>query len=166
MDWHGCADLLVQAVEALRPLLDSKHQCTRLTVAEAEAEVRVWGDARRIERVVTNLLANAHKYAGDGATIVVRATRDGDGTRLEVADDGPGIPTQALTHIFDRYYRAPGVPGQGSGLGLAIVQAEVELHGGRVWAESSAEHGSRFICLFPYPSVAGDLPVRVVEVSE
>jgi signal transduction histidine kinase len=162
--WHSCADLLQHAVALLAPLVDSKRQRVRVSIPEPD--LMVWGDGRRIERVMTNLLANAHKFAGEGATIAVCASRDAGGTRLAVVDDGPGVPPDALARLFDRYYRAPGVPGQGTGLGLAIVQAEVELHGGKVWAEAAAEHGCRFVCVFPDLRVEDAPPARVIEVGE
>lgn len=162
--WHACGELLARVAEALEPLLVSERQEVRIVVAGPD--VRVWGDSRRIERVLLNLLANAHKYAGAGATIEMRAAREGTGTRLEVADDGPGIAPEALARIFDRYYRAPGVPGQGSGLGLAIVRAEVELHGGRVWAEQAGGTGCRFVCVFPSPPASVARRAQVFEVSQ
>jgi signal transduction histidine kinase len=161
--WHACEALLERTVDLLLPLLESKGQ--RAQVVVADPDLLVWGDARRIERVTTNLLANAHKYAGEHARIVLRAMRQYEGTRLEVVDDGPGVGPESLARLFDRYYRAPGVPGQGSGLGLAIVQAEVELHGGRVWAESAEGQGCRVVCVFPDPSETASLAQQVSEVG-
>jgi signal transduction histidine kinase len=161
--WHDCQQLFDRAVEQLVALLEIKHQ--RVTVVIAGTNQVVWGDGRRLERVVTNLLANAHKYAGEGASITLRASSDANATCLAVQDDGPGVTPDVVARLFDRYYRAPGAAGHGSGLGLAIVQAEVALHGGRVWAESLPERGCRFVCTFPYPRQA-DFPVaRPTEVS-
>jgi signal transduction histidine kinase len=154
--WWPCGDLLRRAAEAVMPLCEARRQ--RLAWEVSPPGLAMWGDDRRIEQVLVNLLANANKYAGDGAQIVARAIGERGGVRLEVGDDGPGLPAGALDALFDRYYRGPGGPGRGSGLGLAIARALVELHGGAIWAESELEHGSRFCCRFPSPG-AGE-PAR------
>jgi signal transduction histidine kinase len=158
--WCDCGEVLRRAVDAVAPLCESRRQA--LTWQVASDGLRVWGDVRRVEQIVINLLANAHKYAGDGATITASARRERGGTRLEVRDDGPGLPTEAIPRLFDRYYRGPGSAGQGSGLGLAIAQAQVRLHGGRIWAENNAGRGCRFCCWLPDPKVAA---LAVCDVS-
>jgi two-component system sensor histidine kinase MprB len=96
----------------------------------ATEPVRVRGVARRIERAVTNLLDNAAKFSGPGARIDVRLAADG---RLTVRDHGPGIPQEALPHVFGRFYRADEARAlPGSGLGLAIVKQAAEAQGGSV----------------------------------
>ncbi len=150
--WHACGYVLRQAVDVLSPLCASRGQT--LTWRVASNELLLWGDARRLEQIVINLLANAHKYAGEGAAIEASAWHERRGIRLDVCDDGPGLRADAIPRLFDRYYRCPGSPGQGSGLGLAIAQAQVELHGGRIWAENNAGRGCRFCCWLPDPEPA------------
>jgi signal transduction histidine kinase len=70
---------------------------------------------------------------------------------LKVQDNGPGIPVEEQSHVFEKFYRATNAPDgvEGSGLGLAIVKSIVDSHQGRVWVESNAEKGSSFIVILP-----------------
>ena len=89
---------------------------------------------RRLRQVLTNLLDNAEQHGG--GAVAVRAGRCGDVVRLEVDDDGPGVPPAERELVFDRFGRgrASGVRGsrEGTGLGLALVAQHVQAHGGRV----------------------------------
>ena len=106
-------------------------------------EVRATGASVRgrpleLERAVSNLVDNACKFSYDGPIEVV--VQD---TRVEVRDHGPGIPTEVLPHVFDRFYRAPEARGRpGSGLGLAIVRETVAANGGRVFAHNHPDGGA------------------------
>jgi signal transduction histidine kinase len=135
-------------------LLVGQDQCAEWSAIPAE--LTYWGDARRVDQVLVNLLANAHKYAGTGATITLSARAWAGGVRWEVSDDGPPLSDQTLLHLFERYYRAPEVTISGSGLGLSIAKTLVELHGGRIWAENNSGLGCRFI--FWLPDTGGDEP--------
>ena len=104
-------------------------------------------DRVRMEQVVANLVDNAIRHTPSGGTVVVAATTEDDSVRVEVADTGHGIPTDALPHVFDRLYRVD--PSRergtgGSGLGLTIARQLVEAHGGTIWAHSEEGSGSRF----------------------
>jgi len=104
------------------------------------------GEADSLERAVTNLLDNAVKFSPSGGTITVRL----DGDRLTVADQGPGIASDDLPHVFDRFYRsdkARSTPG--SGLGLSIVASTVRAHGGWVRAERAPSGGAQFVVRLP-----------------
>lgn len=106
-----------------------------------------------IRRVFHNLLENAVKYT-DSGSITVRM-EDGSGEwRFAVADTGVGIPEEHLGKIFDRFYRVESDRSRrrgGTGVGLAIVRHIVELHGGRVWAESRPHHGTTVYFTLPKP---------------
>lgn len=111
----------------------------------------VAGDRRRLDRVVANLLENAHRYGG-GAVRIGVLRRDGC-ARIEVDDAGPGVPVEFREQIFDRFSRG-GMAGRrgaegGSGLGLAIVAQHVRRHGGRVWVEDRPGGGARFVVEVP-----------------
>jgi signal transduction histidine kinase len=111
----------------------------------------VLADRRRLDRVVANLLDNADKYAG-GAVRVGVLRRDGR-ARLEVDDDGPGVPADQRERIFERFARGTyagrrGVDG-GSGLGLALVAQDVQRHGGSVRVEDRPGGGARFVVELP-----------------
>lgn len=138
--------LLAQlAVDQVAPLAAERRQTVRM---QQPAEP-VWAlvDAERIGRVMSNLLANAQRYAGPRATIEVQVRRV-DGTAwVAVMDDGPGIPPEEHERVFDRFYRLDGEPSQrrqGSGLGLPIARALVELHGGQMGLTSSTGVGTTF----------------------
>ncbi len=96
--------------------------------------------------VVTNLADNALKY-GQGTIDVSVGTRDGSAV-VEVADEGPGIPSTDAKRVFDRFYRGTQRDVAGSGLGLSIVKRAVERAGGRIELDTSP-HGSRFIVSLP-----------------
>jgi two-component system OmpR family sensor kinase len=114
--------------------------------------------------VVLNLVTNA---INAGATrVTVGISQEGKQVRLEVLDDGAGIPPEALPHIFDRFYRVDGARstrGNGSGLGLAIVKWIVQQHDGTVSVESRLGEGTVFTVLLPAldPKKSGESPVLV-----
>ncbi len=90
-----------------------------------------------------NVIANAHHYTPAEGTISVSGRTADDVVSLSVADNGPGIPPEELEAIFKRFYRLARGEG-GSGLGLAVARGIVELHGGRIWAESTLGRGAAF----------------------
>jgi two-component system phosphate regulon sensor histidine kinase PhoR len=104
-----------------------------------------------LHRALLNLLGNANKYTPPGGEITLRAYVQDEELYLEVQDTGPGIPPEAQTRLFERFYRVPGNDSQtkGSGLGLAIVRTVVEQHGGRVFVQSRVGQGSTFGMIFP-----------------
>jgi signal transduction histidine kinase len=115
--------------------------------------VWVLADEDRLRQVLNNLLENALRYASTnrGAVRVVVQQQVGQAL-LQVEDDGPGLPSDAVERVFDRFYRADRGRSRrhgGTGLGLAIVRHVVESHGGRVWAENRADGGARFSVLLP-----------------
>jgi signal transduction histidine kinase len=117
----------------------------------------VRADQRRLERVFTNLISNAVKYSPPGSTVAVGGAPwegEGGGVRFWVRDNGPGIPEEDRTRIFEKFQRGRDVAGiQGTGLGLAIARGVVEEHGGRIWVESGSGSGSTFC--FTIPRAAG-----------
>ncbi|HEX4406533.1 MAG TPA: ATP-binding protein [Polyangia bacterium] len=138
------ADLMNEVADEFKPLVESTHQRIEL---EAERGVVVaLGDKSRLQQVLTNLLANAIKFAPAGGVIVLRARMQGHWCEISVEDDGPGIPAELLPTLFKRYSRGPTGIGQaaGTGLGLLIVREIVEAHGGTAGVESEPNRGSRF----------------------
>ena len=136
--------VVTDAMAAVHPLLQTKGQMLELALGEP---LPVRGDPGRLEQVVLNVLANAHRHTPSGTRIVVSGQAAGDQVLLAVQDDGPGIPATELGNIFDRFYRLGGAGG--SGLGLAVAQGVVELHGGTMWAESAPGEGATFRITFP-----------------
>ena len=99
--------------------------------------------------MLVNLIGNALKFTPEGGEVRVSAERNGAEILFAVSDNGPGIPPDQLTHVFDRFWQARSTDRSGAGLGLAIAKGIVEAHGGRIWAESELEHGSRFSFTLP-----------------
>jgi signal transduction histidine kinase len=98
---------------------------------------------RRIQ-VLGNLLDNALRFTPEGGTVAVRARRQGDRVRIEVVDNGPGIPERHVTHLFEPFYQARQVGRHTAGLGLAIAKGIVEAHGGEIGVDSAEGRGSTF----------------------
>ncbi len=105
----------------------------------------VLADRQRIGYVFSNLLANAIKHSPAGGEVRLRATRAEDqAVQFTVADDGPGIPADFHTRIFDRFFRVPGQTKSGAGLGLSIAREITIAHGGRIGVKNSAGQGATF----------------------
>ena len=107
-----------------------------------------------IQRVFANLLGNAIKFTPkDGSISIAADEREGQ-ICFSVTDTGPGIPTDLLPHIFDRYWQQKEGDRQGSGLGLFIAKGIVEAHGGRIWAEGSRGKGAKIRFTLPRSSAS------------
>jgi len=115
-------------------------------------------DGNRLDQVLANLVDNAIKYGRhQGRVTVGGRPAEGDMIEVFVADDGPGIPPEALGRVFERFYRADKARSRdqgGTGLGLSIVKHIVQSHGGEVWAESKPGHGATFFLTLPGIPVA------------
>lgn len=118
---------------------------------EANGVVMVYADARRIERVVANLVTNALKYAPRDSEVWVRVEVSEDAVRVSVIDQGPGLAPDDARRVFDKYerIRATGRRAEGTGLGLYVCRRIVEEHHGRVGVESALGRGSRFFFVLP-----------------
>jgi two-component system sensor histidine kinase BaeS len=115
----------------------------------------VYGDPVRLGQALGNLIENALKYAGGGGNIRIDVLADDQRRMYEIAvdDSGPGIPSEVLPRVFERYYRVEGRasagPG-GMGLGLAIARGIARAHGGDLVAESRPGQGARFVLRLPF----------------
>jgi signal transduction histidine kinase len=127
-----------------------------------ESVPRLYADPDKLEQVLTNLIENALKYgAGE---VLVSAEDQGDVVHVTVADEGHGIETAHLTHIFTKFFRRPGERRTGTGLGLYISKGIVEAHAGRMWAESAPDEGARFHFTLPKGGLElAGVPVDVTE---
>jgi signal transduction histidine kinase len=131
--------------------LQARERGITLTTPGTEAaELRVVGDPTKLTWALSNLVANALRYTPRGGRVAVEAAVAGDGVRLTVADDGPGIPPERRERIFEPFVQGAdgGEPGA-AGLGLAIVRDIVQAHGGRIFLESEVGKGSRFTIELP-----------------
>ncbi len=117
---------------------------------EVSGGVKNWYlDEDRIVQVLINLLANAFKYTPDEGEIVLRSSKENQDLVVEVLDSGPGIPSEDLPFIFERFYKAGKGRGSGSGLGLSIAKSVVEAHGGTIGAFNRPQGGSVFTFSLP-----------------
>ncbi len=140
--------------DALADSRYSRHQLLLDIPEDLNGKITV--DIQKIVRVLDNLLGNAVKYSPAGSRILLTAARSAESSCLTVSvrDNGPGIPQEALEHLFERTYtgspaRTPG-SATGNGLGLSIVKAIVERHQGQVSCESIEGKGSCFTFTLPF----------------
>jgi signal transduction histidine kinase len=158
-------ELVAGAATLMGPLLAEKRQT--LTVDAPAPAPAVLGDLHRLERVVLNLLSNAHKFSPPGARVAIRVSQvapgppgstgvptaeDAEDVAVGVSDTGPGVPPEAQRHLFEQFFTArTSSPSRqvGAGLGLPIARGIVEAHGGRMWVESQPGAGSTFWFTLP-----------------
>ena len=146
------AAIATEALEEVQPLAGDRRIESHL-----DGPLPMQGNPDELHRLIRNLLENAVRHTPDRTTVELTARRDGDEALLEVVDDGPGIPADMESQVFDRFVRGDGpadtAGGGGSGLGLAIVRAVAESHGGSVSAGRSTYGGARFSVRLPLEQV-------------
>jgi signal transduction histidine kinase len=128
-----------------------------LDIAPLNDAVFVNADINLIQRVLENLVGNALKYTPDGGNVSISIQPSTDSVGIAVSDTGPGIPQEALPHIFDRFYKADSqrADEHGSmGLGLAIAKKIAELHGSEIHVVSEEKQGTRFHFELPFEARA------------
>lgn len=152
------ADSIRSATEAAMPTIEHARQELRVSIPDEP--VILDADSHRLAQILSNLLNNASRYSDEGTRIHLGVTTDGDEVRIRVKDQGHGIAPEMLTHIFEMFTQLNSAGGQNSGLGigLTLVKSLVELHGGRVWAESEGPGmGSAFTVCLPLSSSDGEV---------
>lgn len=113
-------------------------------------------DSTRIAQVLDNFLSNATKYA-PGATVYIKIAVDDERVRVEVKDEGPGIPQEYLPHLFERFYRIPDKSAaRGTGLGLYICRKIIDAHDGEIGVESIVGEGASFFFTLPVNKIRFD----------
>ncbi len=137
-EWLCPEDILHEPVAQLMPY--ARRAEVALEVQLPPGLPPLLADRRRIQRAVLNLVHNAIKFTPAGGRVVVAAVEDADEVVFTVRDTGRGIPLDDLPRIFERFYKSR--DSQGSGLGLAIAKHTIQMHGGRIWAESVEGQGS------------------------
>jgi two-component system, OmpR family, phosphate regulon sensor histidine kinase PhoR len=144
------AELLNDAEESFREVV--RGQGMELTI-ETSLDTPVNADREAIHQVFSNLIENAMKYAGSGKRILLGARSVERGVEFYVRDFGPGIPSEHLPRLFERFYRVDKARSResgGTGLGLAIAKHIVLAHSGVIRAESELNHGSEFSFTLPF----------------
>jgi two-component system, OmpR family, phosphate regulon sensor histidine kinase PhoR len=146
----------VQPGELLRDAEESFNERARgqgiELVVEDTSSSMVDADPEAIHQVFSNLVDNALKYAGSGGKLVLGARDSNRGVEFYIKDFGPGISSEHLPRLFERFYRVDKARSResgGTGLGLAIVKHVVLAHGGTIRAESELNHGSTFLFILP-----------------
>lgn len=151
-------ELLVEAVEGWRPILERAGLALELVVDDGLGMVR--GSREFLRQVLHNVLDNARKFSPDGGTVRVGAQRVADEVVVTVRDEGVGIAPAQLERLFDRFYQVDGGSTrrfEGMGLGLSLSQEIVVRHGGRIWAQSEGA-GRGTTIGFSLPAEGGTLP--------
>jgi two-component system, OmpR family, sensor kinase len=152
------AAVLHEVCQLHREMVPSAQIIERFSVT---MPLPVTGDAKLLFQVFSNLLSNAVKYSPAGGLIEVEAGVAGDSVVVAVVDHGIGIPAADLGRLFERYHRGSNVSGiVGTGVGLYLVKMALDLHGGRIDAQSREGGGSRFTVTLPVSVAAatGELP--------
>jgi len=163
VDAQGSAALQVQPLDLRSVARDVYEQARVLPAAHGRevslevgrVAVAVCGEPRRLHQVLLNLTTNALQHARDGGHVVLRVEQTDGLAQVYVQDDGPGIATEHLTRVFERFYRTDGSRARldgGSGLGLAIARAIVEAHGGSIIASNAVDGGAVFSVTLPRAS--------------
>jgi signal transduction histidine kinase len=162
-------DVIQRSIDTVRMMAEGRSVSIVLApLPTPMATIRA--DALRLQQVLWNLLVNAIKFSRRHGRVVVRVERESERYLISIEDDGIGIPTNELPHVFERFRQVDGSPTRqhaGMGIGLALARSLVELHGGTIWADSVVGKGSRFT--FTLPIRTGDRrsgeqePVRAPE---
>ncbi|MGH2521091.1 MAG: ATP-binding protein [Anaerolineales bacterium] len=142
-------ELIAECVEVVRPQAGTRRLSLSTETEPGLPEVE--SDRGKLKQVLLNLLTNAVKYNRENGSITVSARMVDTGCRVSVADTGRGIPPEAMTHMFEKFYRVPDSENTapGTGLGLPIAKKIVEALGGEMWVESTAGVGSTFYFTLP-----------------
>jgi signal transduction histidine kinase len=154
--------LLADAVESLEAIARQKSQRLQLEVADLPGGLVF--DLRRMRQVVVNLVVNAIKFTPEGGRITVRAAGQGDVVRVEVEDNGPGIPLDQQPRLFKPFSQldlSDSRSNRGVGLGLSISKAIVEAHGGTIGVESEVGRGATFWFSLPVAASGTERPEGV-----
>ena len=144
---HDVAALVREAAETLRPLAAAQELALEVEGADAPCVAAV--DAGRLLQVIANLVGNAVKFTPAGGRVTLGCAADDAEVRLTVADTGPGLAPEQLSHVFGAFWQARHADRRGLGLGLAIARGIVEAHDGRIWVESAPGRGSTFLVALP-----------------
>lgn len=156
----GKEEIRMESIQ-LRPFID--HLLDRFSVPSEVRKIQIHNevpenapplqaDPHKLNQILANLVDNAVKYTPEGGEVWIRSEVKAKEYEIEVQDNGPGIPKEDQSRIFERFYRVDKARSRetgGAGLGLAIVKHLVELHGGRIDVDSTPGKGSKFQILLP-----------------
>lgn len=141
------SEVINDVLGMLKLQINEKHQFIDFEIPTGLPDIPC--DAQKLEQVFSNLLGNAIKFSPDGGKIKLQVDQTPEGFLVSVSDTGPGIASDLLPRIFDRFWQPQESRDQGSGLGLSIVKGIIEAHKGRIWVESALGKGSTFAFFLP-----------------
>lgn len=137
--------VLKESVSAVKPI--AKKREVKVSFAQPAQPCLIWGDVSALHQVFINLLSNAVKFSPEGGNVEVRLEKNGKEARVAISDSGLGIPSDALPHLFERFYRARNVTAAeipGSGIGLYIVKSIVSELKGKIHVDTEINKGTTF----------------------
>ena len=151
---YAADDLVREGLVLLEPLAIQK----RIELRTRPCRERLWVrcDRDRVYQVLSNLVGNALKFTPEGGRVTVEVEPEGDFVRFSVSDTGPGMPAEALPHLFQPFWQARRTARQGTGLGLFISRGIVEAHGGWLEVDSQEGQGSTFSVTLPRASLTAE----------
>jgi PAS domain S-box-containing protein len=138
--------VLQESIQAVRPIANKKK--VELPLDAPSGPIHILGEQGALEQVFINLINNATKFSPEGSTVQITVTRTGDNIDITIEDQGMGIAPEALSHLFEKFYRAKNVTIAeipGSGIGLYIVKSIIEELGGKIEVKSELNKGTTFI---------------------
>jgi signal transduction histidine kinase len=135
------------AADSVRDKFERKVQVLATEFPDTDLEVR--GDSKRLTQVVVNLLSNASRHCPEGTQVRIRAVARGDVVAIEIADNGPGIAQERISHIFNLYEQVDRDASEGLGLGLALSHQLIALHNGNLRVSSELAVGTVFVIELP-----------------
>ncbi len=147
---NSMGPLIDQAIQEIRVLAGAKKINLEATVPKGLPLIKI--DREKILQALRNIIGNAVKFTPETGRVSISARPVDHGVEVSVADTGPGIPSENLISIFEKFQQAPAGGSsrmKGTGLGLAISKEIINRHGGKIWAESQLGHGSKIIFVLP-----------------
>jgi signal transduction histidine kinase len=134
---------------------EARNKGVTLSATVAKGDLSIEGEAGKISIALSNLVKNAITFTDAGGHVFITAEAVPGYVKVSVVDDGIGIPPKDLPHIFDRFFQVESHLTRrhsGMGLGLSVAKVMIEMHGGRLWAESVQGRGSNFTFILPVDS--------------
>jgi signal transduction histidine kinase len=139
-------EILEKQIKELEAMFNKKY--IKLVKEIQGDDLLFWADDEKITRVINNLLSNAIKYTPEGGSVILKIYPADGFVKLECINTGSVIPPDKIDKLFNKFERLDSTK-EGTGLGLAITKDIVEMHKGKIWAESQSDEGTKFVIVLP-----------------